>query len=171
MIVHVHFPCDTQEFCLEIKNAYRDGTFRGVVLLEREAIFFGDIGVLRTDWSDPWLHGLIRLVAATENSFCAEEVAARVFLRRIFAKGLEGLLNLEEALKRMEEYAIKAKQELQRSGDYAEATEWQALLSQLQDIGPRIHNLQMALGRLAVYLGNRWLLGQKSSDGGGGEDL
>lgn len=170
MIVQVCPPCEREGFLSSVRDAYSGGVFRGVVLLDQEAFFFGEVAELRTDWDEAWLQRLIRLAEAAGGVFDAEQAVARAFLRRIFARGIESLLALEASLQRIKKYGTKAEQGFQSYENYSEAAEWRTLLLVLEDIEPRIRNLQMALGRLAVYLHDRWLLKRKLEEKGEKED-
>lgn len=131
--------------------------FAGVVLLDQEAFLFGSTAVLQTGWSEPWLEGLIRMVSAVD-PLRAEEIAERVFLRRILAQGLDGFLALDESLRCLEAYARRAEGEAARRGAFSQAVTWRAWQNEIEDIEARMQNLRCTLGRFAVRLGNRWLL-------------
>lgn len=133
--------------------------FAGVVLLGREAFLFGNTAVLRTDWSEPWLEGLIRMVSGVD-PIQAEEIAERVFLRRIFSEGLQGLLELDNCLRFLEKYAKRAEAQYIRWQAFDQAVGWHAWVLELKDIEARMQNLRLTLGRFAVRLGNRWLRGE-----------
>ncbi|RIH87724.1 hypothetical protein Mterra_01116 [Calidithermus terrae] len=133
--------------------------FAGVVLLGQEAFLFGNTAVLRTGWSEPWLKGLMRMVSAAD-PLRAEEIAERVFLRRIFAQGLQGLLELDNCLRFLEKYAKRAEAQHIRWQAFDEAASWHAWTLELEDIEARMQNLRLTLGRFAVRLGNRWLRGE-----------
>lgn len=133
--------------------------FTGVVLLGQDAFLFSNTTVLRTDWSKPWLQGLMRMVSEAD-PIQAEQIAERIFLRRIFARGLQGLLELDNCLRFLEKYAKQAEAQYLRWQAFDQAAGWHVWTLELKDIEARMQNLRLTLGRFAVRLGNRWLRGE-----------
>lgn len=134
----------------------------GVLLFEREALLIGGARILSTDWSQPWVDGLLRMLEGAD-PIEAERFAERVFLRRIFATGLRHLLEMEDALEVIKRHARFAEKEAEHMGAFEHAVEWQALQREIEDIEPRVRNLELTLGRLAMRLGNRWLWGAREN--------
>lgn len=137
--------------------------FKGVILRDLEAICMGTSIPLRASWNDTWLRGLIHMISAS-GPFEAAMVTERIFLRRIFSQALAQLLEIEEALDILREYAGISEETNLRWASFAQAREWHAWIREIEDIKPRIRNLQLSLGRFAVRLGlgSRWL---KRGDG------
>lgn len=148
-----------ETFTATVVKEARQAQFMGVLLLQQEAWLLRTPTPLRTSWSQAWLEGLLRMLRGVGNDpFRAEEVAERVFLRRIFAVGLQGLLELDASLRILGQYAKEAAQLRERQGRFVAGSQWQRWLDELSDIEARMQNLRATLGRFAVRLGDRWLV-------------
>lgn len=156
LLVSLNSSCSEEEILSDLNGLH----LVGVLLLQQKALFVGSSRVLSTDWNQPWLEGLLRMVEGAD-PLQAERIAERVFLRRIFAKGLQGLLELERHMQRLKKHAKQAEEDCLHAGAYAEGNEWKAWLQEIEDIEPRLRNLELTLGRFAVRLGNRWLWGSE----------
>lgn len=134
--------------------------FKGVVVTDNEAIFIGNASVpIRTTSDEAWLQHLLRMVSASD-PLEAITVAERIFLRRIFSRILTGMVEMEDLLKFLKDYANTMKEEDLHRRQFGRAAEWSAWVRDLEDVEPRIRNLSLSLGRFAVRLGNRWLRGE-----------
>ncbi|RTH23375.1 hypothetical protein [Thermus scotoductus] len=147
-VVRLESPCPPETLRAGVARV----GFRGVVLSGPEAFLFGPGFTLKTTWSPEWLEGLLRMLEGAD-PVRAWEVAERVFLRRIFARGLEGWLELEDGLRVLKAHAQMAQDRAFRYGAFEEARVWGAWVWELEDIEARLRNLHLSLGRFAVRLG------------------
>lgn len=149
-----------ETFAANVCEKAQQAQFVGILLLQREAwLFRASSTPLHTSWNQAWLDRLLEMLRGVGNDpFRAEEVAERVFLRRIFAMGLQGFLKLDESLRILEQYAREARELREQQGRFSAESQWQHWLDELSDIEARMQNLRVTLGRFAVRMGDRWLV-------------